>query len=146
MKKVYLAVIGCLLSSATYATEINKYSDEFQQVEKECSLLASDFSKSDNSRDEFDLKNCLNWSLQLTIAENPMDKEDVVLAAMKVSEPRTAEIVGVAIAAGLEPAKVVAAATQIYPMLSADISKAAIQAGADPALVTEATAAGKAKK
>ena len=65
---------------------------------------------------------------------------------MKLSEPRTAEIVRIAIAAGLEPAKVVAAATQIYPMLSADISKAAIQAGADPALVTEATAAGKAKK
>ncbi len=146
MKKIYLIIIGCLLSSTTFASEINSFTEEFQQVEKECTQLANDFINSNNNRDQFDKQACLNWSLEVTLAENPASANNVILAAMKASEDRTSVIISVAIAAGIEPAKVVASATRAYPMKAVAISKAAIMAGADPVVVTEATAAGKPKK
>lgn len=142
MKKLPSIMIGCLLSSMTYAADINSLTEEFQQVEVECDFMAQDANTVKQARDSFDKQACLDWNLKTTLMEHADATQEVLVAALSAQKTQTSNIIRVAINSGVNPAQVVENATRIYPKMSDDISKVAIMAGADPAVVTEATAAG----
>jgi len=148
MKKIILAMSACF-SVSVMATGVDTLVADFQKADQDCNRVAKAFEShqpaANERQDRFDNSACYTWVVKTAMAEQPNNKNDILMAALSAAHERAESVTSGAIQGGMTPMMAVARANEILPNHRDEISRGAISAGVDPSVVTEATAAGIAK-